>query len=75
MKQKVYQSLLWGIVLTLCVYALGKTPAFEAFENITWDLRVKALQDPQEHDKNIKLILIDQSALDWGEKNYGLSWP
>lgn len=75
MKQKVYQSLLWGIVLTLCMYALGKTPAFDAFENIMWDLRVKALQNPQEHDENIKLILIDQNALDWGEKNYGLSWP
>ena len=47
----------------------------EPLEQALWDTRVKWLAAPERHDSRIKLVLIDQSSLDWAEQSNGLSWP
>ncbi|MDX1295491.1 MAG: CHASE2 domain-containing protein, partial [Sulfurimonadaceae bacterium] len=51
----------WGVLMPL--------------ENALWDTRVKLLSNPQERHDDIKIVLIDQSSLDWAESSNGLSWP
>ncbi|HEX5329828.1 adenylate/guanylate cyclase domain-containing protein [Sulfuricurvum sp.] len=75
MKIKIYQAALWAFVCTLSLYFFGKSPFLQTFENKLWDVRVANLQNAEDHDKSIKLILIDQSSLDWAKENYSLSWP
>lgn len=45
------------------------------FEGKTWDLRASYLCAPRPSSDRIRLILLDQKSLDWGEKELGLSWP
>jgi adenylate cyclase len=75
MKHKIYQSAVWAILCTIGIYFFGNTPFFQTFENILWDVRVEKLQRAEEHDTKIKLVLIDQSSLDWAKTNYTLAWP
>lgn len=47
----------------------------EFWEAKTWDLRVAYLARPGPATDDIRLILVDQSSLEWGEEVLGLSWP
>lgn len=75
MKSKFNQSLLITLLITLVSFYALKIPFIQTLENKTWDWRVSHLQNPKQHDSNIKLILIDQDSLDWAETNFQLSWP
>jgi adenylate cyclase len=44
-------------------------------ENTLWDTRVKLFAEPEKRHAGIKIVLIDQSSLDWAESTNGLSWP
>ena len=68
---------LLAIALAALIIALGARQLgwLEPLENALWDTRVSLLADPAKHDPNIKIILIDQSSLDWAEESNRLSWP
>ena len=51
------------------------TGVLDGLENATWTWRVAAMAKPGPHTDEIRVILLDQAALDWGEKENGLSWP
>jgi adenylate cyclase len=47
----------------------------DRWEGKTWDWRVNLLAKPGRATDNVRLILLDQTSLDWGKKENGLSWP
>jgi len=47
----------------------------QTMENRSWDLRVRASLRPEQADKRIKLILIDQSSLTHFGREQSLPWP
>lgn len=75
MNSKLFQSAYLSLLIVIVTYALQWGGVLSVFENRLWDLRVTYLSQPSEHDPSIKLILIDQSSLDWAEENHHLSWP
>ena len=62
-----------GVTAAGVAAALWSAGALTGIENFTWDQRVRALAEPA--DPRIKLILLDQPSLDWGEQVNGWSWP
>ncbi|MDD2830295.1 MAG: adenylate/guanylate cyclase domain-containing protein [Sulfuricurvum sp.] len=75
MKNPIIHSTALAVVIVLIVFFAQFTHTLDGFENGLWDLRVTYLSKPTKHDPSIKLILIDQSSLDWAENNNNLSWP
>lgn len=75
------KKLLGGLFIALCISAataplLRYHPLFlNELENRTWDWRVQATAGLSHPDSRIKLIVIDQSSLDFLEREYGLTWP
>lgn len=60
-----------GAVLALALFLPGLLDTWEAK---TWDWRVNLSARPSPQTDKIRLIMLDQSSLDWGKEN-GLSWP
>jgi adenylate cyclase len=74
-KNKWLQGLLLAVLFTALSLALWRKGALERWEYTTWDLRARYFARPGPETKRIKLILLDQSSLDWGAREMGLSWP
>ncbi len=75
MKKKLIHGLLTGLgagAIALCLWSAG---ALDRWELTTWAWRVQAFAKPGPATDKIKLILLDQNSIDWGEKENGLSWP
>jgi len=59
-------------VLALVLWFVG---ALERLERVTWDGRVRWFAQPAITTPQIKLILLDESSIDWGREVMALSWP
>ncbi|MDQ1299208.1 MAG: adenylate cyclase [Campylobacterota bacterium] len=75
MKNRFIQSVLIALFASVFSFSMSQFGLLKTFENRLWDLRVTYLSKPNDHNPAIKLILIDQSSLDWASKSNGLSWP
>lgn len=66
-----------GLGGSVAVLVLGLTlaGALDGFENSLWDLRVRTLAQPSVATKQIDVVLLDQSSLDWAETYQGQTWP
>lgn len=64
-----------GLAAGLLVWEAIRFEVFDRLEATTWDWRVSMLAEPGRCTRDIRLILIDQSSLDWGEKVNNWSWP
>ncbi|MCL1915195.1 MAG: adenylate/guanylate cyclase domain-containing protein [Desulfovibrionaceae bacterium] len=72
-----------GIAKTLICGLLGLILAFGAqgagllrsLEWQSWNARVRLLARPSPFTEHIRIIELDQSSLDWGARENGLSWP
>ncbi len=65
-----------GVGLICGLGALLLEPALQDFESATWDARARWLASPG--DPSIKIILLDQASLDWGEiepRQWRWPWP
>ena len=73
-RRNILIGCLLGLLAALAALSLNATPVLERFENYTWDLRVRALAEPA--DVPVKLIVLDQQSLDWGERSrMKFPWP
>lgn len=75
MARKVIQALLIGAGATALAGGLWLGGALDGYENVTWSQRVKYFARPSPVTPQIKVILLDQASLDWGDKENGLPWP
>jgi len=64
-----------GAVVAALVLLLNFIHAFDLFESSVWDLRVRTMAAPSRATETIDIIQLDQTSLDWIEKNQGQSWP
>ncbi len=74
-KKKWFRGSLLGLVVFGLTLGLWTTGAFRVLEWKSWDLRLRLLADPDAADKDIVLILIDQSSLDLYSEQQGIAWP
>lgn len=61
-----------GSVFAIILYLPGW---LNSWESKTWDWRVSLLARPGIATDDIRLIVLDQNSLHWGEEVNGLTWP
>jgi len=74
MKRKFIDGIIVGLVASLAALGVWRTGVLDRWEFATWAWRVHFFAGPGPSTDRIKLILLDQTSLDWGKKQ-GLSWP
>jgi adenylate cyclase len=75
LSKKVVSGLIAGIIgatIALILYIPG---FLNIWELKTWDWRVRLLAKPASTSDKIRIILLDQDSLTWGEKENALAWP
>jgi adenylate cyclase len=75
MKKRLLYGILIGTASALVSLFAWTMGYLDLWEYATWKWRVGCFARPAASTKRIKLILLDQSSLDWGEKVNGWSWP
>jgi adenylate cyclase len=75
MVKKLLQGVMAGLIGSTLTFLIWLPGWLDTWEAKTWDWRVNLLAKPEEASPQIKLIMLDQNSLDWGEKENGLSWP
>lgn len=75
MRTKLARAILVGAAAATAAVLLWWAGSLDRFEYATWAWRVNAFAKPGQATGRIKLVLLDQSSLDWGQKENGLSWP
>jgi adenylate cyclase len=74
--KKWVHGILIGLGAGILALGISSTELADRVESRTWDWRVRRLAKPGEATPRIKLILLDQTDLDWGrDSDMKLSWP
>lgn len=64
-----------GLGAALLALALMAAGWLDPWEARTYDWRAKVLAGPGKASDQIRVILLDQNSLDWGQAENGLTWP
>ncbi|HWB18846.1 MAG TPA: CHASE2 domain-containing protein, partial [Phycisphaerales bacterium] len=64
-----------GVAAATAAWLIHKAGWLDRPELVTWDVRERWLGAAAPSDVPIKLILIDQSSLDWAREQAGSPWP
>lgn len=75
MKRKLVEGILIGAAAALAALIIWNAGILERLEYATWSWREQFFAKPGPATGKIKLILLDQQSLDWGNKQNGLTWP
>ena len=75
MFKKFIHGVLIGLMAALVALGFLSLGWLNGLEAKTWDLRVRLLAKPVATTQEIRLILIDQSSLDWAQQENRLGWP
>ena len=73
--KKVLQGLAIGGAAAVLAGGLEMSGLLKTAEWASWDFRARRMATGSPSADRIKLILLDQSSLQWGEEQLGLSWP
>ncbi|WP_319584177.1 adenylate/guanylate cyclase domain-containing protein [uncultured Pseudodesulfovibrio sp.] len=73
--KRILSGLAIGLIGTALALAAQHLGWLDAAENLTYDLRVRALARPGASTDRIRLVILDQKSLDWAKKSFGLGWP
>ena len=75
--RRVVQGLAVGAIAAAAAAGLGTVGWLDGAENLAWTMRVRAAAEPGAATPSIKLILLDQASLEWGEtvNRWGWPWP
>lgn len=72
---KLAQGMVAGLIGAAVALAFFLPGWLARWEAKTWDWRVSALAKPSDATNKIRVIMLDQSSLDWGKDENALSWP
>jgi adenylate cyclase len=75
MNKKVVYGLLAGMLAAACAGVLDRAGLTSRWDNPLSDWRARFLARPSTATPQVKLVLLDQSSLDWASQNMGWSWP
>ncbi|MBN1475037.1 MAG: adenylate/guanylate cyclase domain-containing protein [Syntrophaceae bacterium] len=74
-ENKLFQGMAAGLIGAAVALAFFLPGWLDRWEAKTWDLRVSTLAKPSDATDKIRVVLLDQSSLDWGKEENALSWP
>ncbi len=75
MSRRAWQGMAAGALAALAALALHGAGTLDRLEGIAWDWRARLLARPGPETDKIRVVLLDQSSLDWGRETMGLGWP
>jgi len=75
MNKKVVYGLCAGVLAAACVWGLDRAGLTQRWNNPMSDWRARLMAKPSPATDRVKLVLLDQSSLDWASQNMGLPWP
>lgn len=64
-----------GLAASTLVLLIWNTGSLERLESATWSWRVAMFAPRTPPNPQIKVILLDQASLDWGQQENGWAWP
>ncbi|MCP4403425.1 MAG: CHASE2 domain-containing protein, partial [bacterium] len=74
-KKKVFRGIVSGLTGTVLALSLWGFGLLETWEANSWDQRMRLLAKPGKATDEIRLILLDQESLNWGEEVNSWPWP
>ncbi len=75
MRRKWQQALWLGGISGLLALGLWIGGQLQGLEALLWRWRVERFASDAPTSERIKVILLDQASLDWGDRQQGWSWP
>jgi adenylate cyclase len=72
---KIARGAAMGAIAAAVAVVLWAAGTLDRWEYVTWAWRVELFAKPAAATDKIKIILLDQGSLDWGQKQNGWSWP
>lgn len=75
MNKKIAYGLLAGLAAMACIALLEGSGLAAQWDYPMADWRARLMAKPSVATPQIKLVLVDQSSLDWASRNLGWSWP
>lgn len=69
------RGILVGLLGGLIGVLLSLSGVLQGLENLTWDLRVRALARPAASTEKVLVVALDQDSLNWAESELSLAWP
>ncbi|MFH1039201.1 MAG: adenylate/guanylate cyclase domain-containing protein [PVC group bacterium] len=74
-RKKIGRGILIGFLASILALLFWHLGLLDRWESASWAWRVRYFARPSPTTEQVKIILLDQASLDWGEKEMGLSWP
>lgn len=74
-RKRLLEALVIGVAAAMAALLIWRTGILDRWEYPIWAWRVEVFAKPGPATDRIKLVLLDQTSLDWGKKQNGLSWP
>src|SRR5512133_1171471 len=75
MLKRLVQGSVVGLGSAGVILALWGTGLLDNLEHPTWTWRVELFAPRTRPDPQVKVVLLDQASLEWGNKENGWSWP
>ena len=75
MNKKIAYGLLAGALAAAAAGVLDRAGLVARWDNPLSDWRARLLARPSAATPQVKLVLLDQSSLDWASQNMGWAWP
>jgi adenylate cyclase len=72
---KIGQGIVIGAVAAALAYGCWVSGVLDAWEHATWTWRIQQRAQPSPATEDIKIIVLDQSSLDWAARESRLPWP
>lgn len=73
--KKIVEGALVALASAVIALILWMSGALDRWEYRTWDWRASVMARPAPSTGKVRLVLLDQNSLDWGQRENGLSWP
>ena len=73
--KKIVEGALVALASAAVALLLWVSGALDRWEYRTWDWRASVMARPAPSTGKVRLVLLDQNSLDWGQRENGLSWP
>ena len=73
--KKIVEGTLVALASAAVALLLWTSGWLDRWEYRTWDWRASVMARPAPSSAKIRLVLLDQNSLDWGQRENGLSWP
>ena len=73
--EKFVKGALVALASAAAALFLWTSGVLDRWEYRTWDWRASVMARPAPSTGKIRLVLLDQNSLDWGQRENGLSWP